>query len=298
MKEQTKICIVGLGGLGIPALIRLLNQPTSLAFTIFEDDDVELSNLPRQVLFQKEDLTKPKLDALALALKRETELFSNQSHQVIYRKYKLTQDNLAELDPFDAILDCTDDPILKYAISDYCKIKQKYLVHAGAQGQSGFTMLVSPDGPCLRCVFGEPDTHQLAEYCNSCRVSGILGAYSGLTGAYQAELALQVIDGVTSPSAFRINTSGTKSLCFEIDEDCILCAKHKELDLRTINCPETFVYTKLALLKRSNSTEKLLVNFKQEEDLLSVKQSILEEGFTVLSTVSCDASGTYKLLVQ
>lgn len=298
MKNQKKIAIIGFGGLGVPVFLRILRDTSELHIEVFDSDTVDISNLPRQILFTEKDISKYKLDVLQDLLLSKTYAEYCRNKEIKLNKIRISKDHLSKLDDFEILIDCTDDAAFKFELNDYCKLKNKTLIHGGAQGEHGLAFTVSPKGPCLRCLFGNPDTMSLEELCTTCRTTGILGAYSGLTGIYQAELALRVLKNEITTKAFKIDSRGVLGIEVAKDEDCPICFNGKKLDLREVKCPETFVYAKLALLKRNDPSERMLIQFNNADDLESVQSSILDEGFKVISPLSQTELNAFHLLVS
>jgi molybdopterin/thiamine biosynthesis adenylyltransferase len=285
-----KFAIIGLGGLGVPAFLRLISSDLNIQISVYEQDTVDLSNLHRQIIFKDEHVGTPKLDVLE-------KLFPDAS--LTLNSYFITTENISELLKYDLVLDCTDDPKIKLLLNDFCKINHIPLVHAGAQGEDGFLLMIADNLACLRCVFGDVDGKDIENYCSSCRISGILGAYSGLTGVLQAEMALDYLANKDFPyKAIKIDTKGTRQIDFEKSNTCLLCSSHRTLNLREIECPQTFVYTKLALMKRENKDEHLVISFSSVESLNNVEKSIKEEGFSVINRIIIPELEVFKLLLK
>lgn len=295
--DMKKIALIGLGGLGVPAFLRLISHPAPLTIIVYEADVVEITNLHRQIIFNDSHIGVGKLDSLLLILKEEK--YSNQllNKNIVLNKYYIDQENIHELLNVDVVIDCTDNPSFKFLLNDFCKLGNVPLVHGGAQGESGFLMPISVGTKCLRCLFGDPESEALDELCTSCRISGILSAYSGLTGTLQAELALEMIESnLPLDFAVKIDSNGSRRITTSTNNECVFCTNLKSLDLREIKCPETFVYTKLALQRRTDNSQKLLINFSNQDSLINVEKSILEEGYSVYRKFMNSELNCYRLI--
>jgi adenylyltransferase and sulfurtransferase len=99
------------------------------------------------------------------------------------------------LEPFDIILDCTDNAPTRYLLSDTAVFLQKPLVSGAAQRFDGqvCTYNLSNNGPCFRCLFPKPTPPQTAATCEE---TGILGAVTGVIGAMQALEAIKIVAGI------------------------------------------------------------------------------------------------------
>lgn len=99
------------------------------------------------------------------------------------------------LEPFDIVVDCTDNPATRYLLSDTCVALKKPLVSGAAQKLEGqlCTYNYGKDGPCYRCLFPKPPR---PEFAGSCAELGILGAVTGVIGNLQALEAIKIIVGL------------------------------------------------------------------------------------------------------
>ncbi|KAJ3744214.1 hypothetical protein DFH05DRAFT_1535507 [Lentinula detonsa] len=189
---QLKLCnasvvVVGAGGLGCPAL-QYLGSSGIGRIGIIDHDRVELSNLQRQVLHNEETVGMPKAQSAAIALKR---INSNLKIDVIIKA--LTPENaLSLLEPFDVILDCTDNAPTRYLLSDTAVALGKPLVSGAAQKFEGQLCVynLGETGPCYRCLFPKPPA---PENAGSCEETGILGVVTGIIGNLQALETIKIL---------------------------------------------------------------------------------------------------------
>jgi adenylyltransferase/sulfurtransferase len=187
---KDRVLIVGAGGLGAPAAWTLV-RAGARAISLIDPDPVELSNLPRQVLYGASDIGLPKVIAAARRLAEMNPAAEIEIHQA-----ELTSANAAELISRHAfVIDATDNPAAKFLINDRCAALGIPFVYGGVLGMSGQAMTVLPGRTaCLRCLFEEPpDEAEIA----SCREAGIIGPLAGAIGAAQAAEALRWIRGET-----------------------------------------------------------------------------------------------------
>jgi molybdopterin/thiamine biosynthesis adenylyltransferase len=186
--SEKQILIVGAGGLGVPAA-RALVSAGIRNFGLVDPDSVELSNLPRQIIFGESDVGVPKVIAAARG-------FAAISPGVTIEPVHLSldADNAAEIiSRFDFVIDATDNPVTKFLINDVCVEFGRPFVYGGVLGLSGQAMTVMPAvTACLRCLFEEPpDEAEVA----SCREAGIVGPIAGAIGEAQAGEALAFVNG-------------------------------------------------------------------------------------------------------
>ncbi|MBF6561060.1 MAG: HesA/MoeB/ThiF family protein [Candidatus Binataceae bacterium] len=192
--HNSRILIAGLGGLGVPAATVLIRAGFD-RLTLIDPDTVELSNLPRQVLFGASDIGAPKVIAAA---RRLGELRSGAPPiaEVAIEAHvaRLDHSNAAELIGAAAfVIDATDDPVTKFLINDVCVALRRPFVYGGVLGLAGQAMTVIPGvTACLRCLFEEPPGPDDAA---NCREAGIIGPIAGAIGAAQASEAMRMLGG-------------------------------------------------------------------------------------------------------
>jgi molybdopterin-synthase adenylyltransferase len=186
--SQKQILIVGAGGLGAPAALSLARAGIR-NFALIDPDSIELSNLPRQIIFGESDIGVPKVVAAARRLKVISPGLAIESIHA-----SLDAANAPEIIArFDFVIDATDNPATKFLINDVCVELGRSFVYGGVLGLTGQAMTVMPRrGACLRCLFEEPpDEAEVA----SCREAGIIGPVAGAIGEAQAAEALSFVSG-------------------------------------------------------------------------------------------------------
>jgi molybdopterin-synthase adenylyltransferase len=180
------ILIVGVGGLGVPALWSLARAGVR-RLTIVDPDPVELSNLARQVIYRDRDIGISKVDAAARWLGERFPEVKVETHAVA-----LDASNAARLvAAHDFVIDATDSPAAKFLINDTCIATRTPFVYGGVVGMTGQAMTVIPiDTACIRCVFETPPDE---EEIQSCREAGIVGPVAGAIGEMQAGEAMRAL---------------------------------------------------------------------------------------------------------
>jgi molybdopterin/thiamine biosynthesis adenylyltransferase len=186
--SEKQILIVGAGGLGVSAGFSLVRAGIR-NFALIDPDSIELSNLPRQIIFGESDIGVPKVIAVARRL-------NVISPGLVIEPIHASLDavNAAEIIArFDFVIDATDNPATKFLINDVCVEFGRPFVYGGVLGLAGQAMTVMPTrSACLRCLFEEPpDAAEIA----SCREAGILGPVAGAIGEAQAAEALNFVNG-------------------------------------------------------------------------------------------------------
>ena len=178
------IMIVGVGGLGAPAAIALA-QGGVASLMLVDPDPVELSNLPRQVIYNEAEIGAPKVEAASRHLQVIAPAIRIETHQCFFEA-----SNAAELVARASfVIDATDNPETKFLINDTCVASGTPYIYGGAIGMTGQAMTIIPgDTACLRCLFEEPPGEDDAA---SCRDAGIVGPVVGVIGEVQAAEALR-----------------------------------------------------------------------------------------------------------
>ncbi|MEE4378483.1 MAG: HesA/MoeB/ThiF family protein [Candidatus Competibacteraceae bacterium] len=177
------VLVVGAGGLGCPVLQYLATAGVG-RLGIIDPDQVEESNLHRQILYTEADLGSPKAVAAA---QRVREL--NPACVVETCQQRLDPALAVEwVGRFDIIVDGTDNFSAKYALSDACRDHARPMVSASIQGFSGYIACFCGDAPSYRAVFPEvPDS------APNCAEAGVLGPVAGFFGLLQASETLKLI---------------------------------------------------------------------------------------------------------
>ena len=180
------ILIVGVGGLGVPALWSLARAGAQ-RLTIVDPDPVELSNLARQVIYRDRDIGVSKVDAAARWLGERFPGVKVEAHAVA-----LDASNAVRLiAEHDFVIDATDSPAAKFLINDTCIAARTSFVYGGVVGMTGQAMTVLPtETACIRCVFETPPDE---DEIQSCREAGIVGPVAGAIGEMQAGEAMRAL---------------------------------------------------------------------------------------------------------
>lgn len=181
--------IIGAGGLGNIAATYLVGAGVGTLILI-DDDSVDLSNLPRQVLYTQSDIDKPKVLAAQKQLKARNELVDIQPVNA-----RLNAENIDQyLDGADVILDCCDNfstrkMVHRWALKHACP-----LVSGAAIRWEGQLVTFRYDqniSPCYECLYPDLSDQQL-----SCNTNGIIGPVVGTIGVQQALTAMKLLSGV------------------------------------------------------------------------------------------------------
>jgi sulfur-carrier protein adenylyltransferase/sulfurtransferase len=222
--KAAKVLCIGAGGLGSPAALYLAAAGVG-RLGIVDFDAVDVSNLQRQVLHSTADIGRPKLTSA-----KEKLHALNPEIQIDTFETALTSENALRLfEPYDVILDGTDNFPTRYLVNDACVLLGKPNAYGSIfrfEGQA--SVFGTTEGPCYRCLYPEPPPPGLVP---SCAEGGVLGVLPGMVGMIQATEAIKLILGVGEPLIGRFLIYDAlrmrfRELKLRKDPDCPVCGTH------------------------------------------------------------------------
>ena len=185
---ESKVLIIGMGGLGCP-VAEFLTRAGVGSIGIIDSDDVDLSNIHRQSLYDISDLRKSKVLAAKNKLKK-----INSRIKIDCYKMRLNKNNYSKIiTKYDYIVDGSDNFETKFLINDFCKISRKFLVSGAISKFDGhiFTFdFKNKNTPCISSFFQEK---KISDDILNCEYEGILGTVAGIIGTIQANEILKKI---------------------------------------------------------------------------------------------------------
>ena len=185
---DSKVLIVGMGGLGCPASEFLVRAGVGF-LGIIDSDKVEISNIHRQSLYDTSDLKKFKVIAAKKKLKK-----INTKTKIVCHKIRLNRNNFNKiLEKYDYVVDGSDNFKTKFLVNDLCKDKKKFLVTGAINKFDGqvFTFdFKRKNIPCIRSFFQEK---KISDDILNCEYGGILGTIAGIIGTMQGNEILKKI---------------------------------------------------------------------------------------------------------
>ena len=222
---NAKVLIIGAGGLGAPAAMYLAAAGVG-TIGIADADEVDLSNLQRQIIHATKDLGKPKVQSA-----KETMNDLNPDITVNTYHTFVTSGNIREIiRDYDFIIDGTDNFPAKFLINDACVMEKKPFSHAGIIRFKGQLMTYVPgEGPCYRCVFRDPPPKDAVP---TCKQAGVVGAMGGVIGSLQAMEAIKFIVGKGQLLTGHLLTYDALTMEFRKiklphhTENCPICGTH------------------------------------------------------------------------
>jgi len=185
---QSKVLIIGMGGLGC-TVAEFLTRAGVGFLGIIDSDNVDLSNIHRQSLYDIDDLKKSKVIAAQKKLKK-----INSKTNVSSYKMRLDENNYSNIiKKYDYIVDGSDNFRTKFLINDFSKVSKKFLVTGAISKFDGhiFTFdFKNKETPCIRSFFQE---NEITDDILNCEYEGILGTVAGIIGTIQANEILKKI---------------------------------------------------------------------------------------------------------
>lgn len=220
--KESKILTIGAGGLGCPANLVLAKAGIKY-LTLIDFDQVEISNLNRQILHTTSKIGYLKVESAKQALEALNPLLQVHTHTGAF-----SGENARELvGEHDLVIDGLDNFPTRYLLNDACYLEKKPLIEAGALAYYGQVMDIIPDdGPCFRCLFPESDTR----IAGSCSETGVLGPVPGVIGVLEAVEAIKRLLNLSPLLKGKLLMIDTLESSFDLfnfkkDEDCPLCGK-------------------------------------------------------------------------
>ncbi len=221
---QAKVLIIGAGGLGSPAAFYLAAAGVG-KIGLVDNDEVEISNLQRQILHSTSNIGRPKTSS---AKERLTDL--NPDVEVIAHEARVTSENILNIiKDYDIVIDGSDNFPTRYLVNDACVMADKPLSHGGIFRFDGQAITILPgEGPCYRCLFSEPPPPGLVP---SCQEAGILGAVAGVIGVIQANEVLKFILNIGELLVgklliFNALESSFRQVSVPQDKNCPVCGEN------------------------------------------------------------------------
>lgn len=219
---ESKVVIIGAGGLGSPAAIYLAAAGVG-TLGIVDFDVVDASNLQRQILHNLDRLGQSKVESA-----RETLGALNPDVKVVAHNDRLSADNVLEiLSGYDVIVDGGDNFPTRYLVNDAALHLGRPVIHGSIFRFEGQVTVFDPYvGPCYRCQYPEPPPPELAP---SCAEAGVLGVLPGIIGSIQAIETIKLILGIGDGLSGRLLSYDSLAQDFRIlrvrrDPDCPACA--------------------------------------------------------------------------
>src|SRR5918996_1086891 len=196
--KAARILCIGAGGLGSPSALYLAAAGVGV-IGIVDFDDVDLSNLQRQILHGTNDIGRGKLESARDRLRD-----INPEIEIELHKFRFSSENAPELvSRYDVVVDGSDNFPTRYLSNDVSVFARKPNVYGSVFRFEGQTTVFAPHlgGPCYRCLFPEPPP---PDSVPNCAQAGVLGVLPGIIGMLQAIETIKLIVGIGEPLVGRL----------------------------------------------------------------------------------------------
>jgi sulfur-carrier protein adenylyltransferase/sulfurtransferase len=227
--KAARVLVVGAGGLGSPVALYLAAAGVG-QLGLVDFDDVDITNLHRQLLHGTRDIGRPKLESA-----RDRLVDVNPHVHIELHATRLTSANaLGIMGDYDLVVDGTDNFATRYLTNDACVILGIPNVYGSVyrfEGQA--SVFAAVNGPCYRCLFREPPPPGLVP---SCAEGGVLGVLPGMIGTIQASEAIKLLTGIGEPLVGRLLlvdalAGAFRSVVIRRDPQCPACGTRQIRDL-------------------------------------------------------------------
>ena len=220
---DAKVLLIGAGGLGSPTAMYLAAAGVG-TLGIVDFDVVDLTNLQRQILHRTRDVGRLKVDSAT-----DTIADINPDVKVIQHRAQLTSENALELfEPYDIIVDGSDNFPTRYLVNDACVMLGKPCVHGSIFLFEGQASTFVPGKGCYRCLYPSPPPPGMVP---SCAEAGVLGVLPGIVGSIQAVETIKLILGIGDTLSGRLLLFDAFDMEFRQvkvrrNADCPVCGDH------------------------------------------------------------------------
>ncbi|MEU8799623.1 adenylyltransferase/sulfurtransferase MoeZ [Spirillospora sp. NPDC048819] len=222
--KNSKVLIVGAGGLGSPALLYLAAAGVG-TLGVIDFDVVDESNLQRQIIHKQSSLGKPKVESAAEAVREINPLINVVPHNTA-----LDRDNIMDIfSEYDLILDGTDNFATRYMVNDAAVLLGKPYVWGSIYRFDGqASVFWAEHGPCYRCLYPEPPPPGMVP---SCAEGGVLGVLCSSIGSIQVNEGIKLLTGIGEPLVGRLMIYDALEMTYRSvkvrkDPECPLCGKN------------------------------------------------------------------------
>jgi sulfur-carrier protein adenylyltransferase/sulfurtransferase len=225
--KNARVLVIGAGGLGSPALLYLAAAGVG-TLGIAEFDEVDESNLQRQIIHGQSDIGKSKAQSA-----KESIAETNPYVEVILHEERLDNDNVMSVfEGYDLIVDGTDNFATRYMVNDAAYFLGIPYVWGSIYRFDGQASVFAPkqveDAPCYRCLYPEPPPPGMVP---SCAEGGVLGVLCASIGAIQVNEAIKLLTGIGEPLVGQLMIYDAlemeyRKLRVRKDPNCALCGEH------------------------------------------------------------------------
>ena len=272
--KQSKVCVVGVGGLGNPIVTRLAAMGVG-KLRIVDRDVIELSNLHRQTMFNEDDVGQVKVETAAKKLRKLNPEIVVEELPVSINDYTA----LDVVDGCDVVVDALDSVDARYALNKACIEKKIPFVTGAAVGVTGqsFTILPS-ESACYHCLFPALDEDSMP----TCSIEGVHPSILSIIGGIEVSEAVKIITGKEPSLKNKVLHVDLENLIFNFTkvsrvEECSVCGSGKQQE----KIKEELILEELCGRNKGKRTFSITPTYPVELDVDAITFTAKERGFIV-----------------
>ena len=272
--KQSKVCVVGVGGLGNPIVTRLAAMGVG-TLRIVDRDVIELSNLHRQTMFNEDDVGQVKVETAAKKLRKLNPDIVVEELPVSINDYTA----LDVVDGCDVVVDALDSVDARYALNKACIEKKIPFVTGAAVGVTGQSFTILPkESACYHCLFPSLDEDSMP----TCSIEGVHPSILSIVGGIEVSEAVKIITGKEPSLKNKVLHIDLENLIFNFTkvsrvEECSVCGSGKQQE----KIKEELILEELCGRNKGKRTFSITPTYHVELDVNAITSTAKEKGFIV-----------------
>ena len=272
--KQSKVCVVGVGGLGNPIVTRLAAMGVG-KLRIVDRDVIELSNLHRQTMFNEDDVGQVKVETAAKKLRKLNPEIVVEELPVSINDYTA----LDVVDGCDVVVDALDSVDARYALNKACIEKKIPFVTGAAVGVTGQSFTILPkESACYHCLFPSLDEDSMP----TCSIEGVHPSILSIVGGIEVSEAVKIITGKEPSLKNKVLHVDLENLIFNFTkvsrvEECSVCGSGKQQE----KIKEELILEELCGRNKGKRTFSITPTYHVELDVDAITSTAKERGFVV-----------------
>ena len=272
--KQSKVCVVGVGGLGNPIVTRLAAMGVG-KLRIVDRDVIELSNLHRQTMFNEDDVGQVKVETAAKKLRK-------LNPEIVVEELPISINDYTALDVVDGcdvVVDALDSVDARYALNKACIEKKIPFVTGAAVGVTGQSFTILPkESACYHCLFPSLDEDSMP----TCSIEGVHPSILSIVGGIEVSEAVKIITGKEPSLKNKVLHVDLENLIFNFTkvsrvEECSVCGSGKQQE----KTKEELILEELCGRNKGKRTFSITPTYSVELDVDTVTSTAKERGFVV-----------------
>jgi adenylyltransferase/sulfurtransferase len=272
--KQSKVCVVGVGGLGNPIVTRLAAMGVG-RLRIVDRDVIELSNLHRQTMFNEDDVGQVKVEIAAKKLRK-------LNPEIVVEELPISINDYTALDVVDGcdvVVDALDSVDARYALNKACIEKKIPFVTGAAVGVTGQSFTILPkESACYHCLFPSLDEDSMP----TCSIEGVHPSILSIVGGIEVSEAVKIITGKEPSLKNKVLHVDLENLIFNFTkvsrvEECSVCGYGKQQE----KIKEELILEELCGRNKGKRTFSITPTYSVEIDVDAITSTAKERGFIV-----------------